>query len=114
MDDGALTIPAACPISLGPKLPFSPLLAKIKDESKLELLLGLTSPNDFDNDNDNDKDNGDNFEVKCTILAQETEISARKALEAFWIFKRNPKMNGRDECPSITNDLLPYIPHCDL
>ncbi|XGW06285.1 hypothetical protein V3C99_016526 [Haemonchus contortus] len=23
-------------------------------------------------------------------------------------------MNGRDECPSITNDLLPYIPHCDL
>uniref|UniRef100_A0A7I4YFD5 Reverse transcriptase domain-containing protein n=1 Tax=Haemonchus contortus TaxID=6289 RepID=A0A7I4YFD5_HAECO len=58
--------------------------------------------------------NGDNFEVKCTILAQETEISARKALEAFWIFKRNPEMNGRDECPSITNDLLPYIPHCDL
>ncbi|XGW28901.1 hypothetical protein V3C99_008590 [Haemonchus contortus] len=55
-----------------------------------------------------------NFEIKCTILAQETEISARKALEAFWIFQRNPKMNGRDECPSITNDLLPYIPHCEL
>uniref|UniRef100_A0A7I4YIV6 Mucin-22-like n=1 Tax=Haemonchus contortus TaxID=6289 RepID=A0A7I4YIV6_HAECO len=58
--------------------------------------------------------NGNSFEIKCTILAQETEISARKALEAFWIFQRSPKMNGRDECPSITNDLLPYIPHCDL
>ncbi|XGW35820.1 hypothetical protein V3C99_019196 [Haemonchus contortus] len=58
--------------------------------------------------------NNNNFEIKCTILAQETEISARKALEAFWIFQRNPKMNGRDECPSITNDLLPYIPHCEL
>uniref|UniRef100_A0A7I4YFE8 Reverse transcriptase domain-containing protein n=2 Tax=Haemonchus contortus TaxID=6289 RepID=A0A7I4YFE8_HAECO len=50
---------------------------------------------------------------KCHI-SRKTEISARKALEAFWIFQRNPKMNGRDECASITNDLLPYIPHCEL
>ena len=55
-----------------------------------------------------------NFEIKCTILAQETEISARKALEAFWISERNPRMNNRDERPSITNELSPFIPYCEL
>ncbi|XGW19729.1 hypothetical protein V3C99_003515 [Haemonchus contortus] len=58
--------------------------------------------------------NGENYEVKCTVLGQETEISARKALEAFWILQRNPKMNNRDECSSITSDLLPYLPLCEL
>ena len=57
---------------------------------------------------------GNNFEIKCTILAQETEISARKALEAFWISSRNPRMNSRDECPSIANEFLPFMPYCEL
>ena len=57
---------------------------------------------------------GNNFDIKCTILAQETEIAARKALEAFWISVRNPHMNSRDERPSISNDLLPFIPYCEL
>ncbi|KAK6743041.1 hypothetical protein RB195_010356 [Necator americanus] len=34
---------------------------------------------------ENDKHDGNEFEIKCTILAHEKEISARKALEAFWI-----------------------------
>ena len=57
---------------------------------------------------------GNEFDVKCTILACETEISARKALEAFRISARNPRMNNRNECVSITNDLLPFMSHCDL
>lgn len=28
--------------------------------------------------------------TKCTTLAVEGDISAKKALEAFWTFKRNP------------------------
>ena len=58
--------------------------------------------------------NGDDFEIKCVILAHEPEISARKALEALWIFVRNPRMNSRNERPSITNELLPFVPHCEL
>ncbi|KAL6731463.1 hypothetical protein Aduo_002329 [Ancylostoma duodenale] len=38
----------------------------------------------------------------------------RKALEAFWIAARNPKMNNRNECLSITSDFLPYISLCEL
>ncbi|KAK6748873.1 hypothetical protein RB195_001474 [Necator americanus] len=41
----------------------------------------------------NDKHDGNEFEIKCTILAHEKEISARKTLEAFWISVRNPSMN---------------------
>ena len=58
--------------------------------------------------------NGSDYEVKCTILALEKEIAARKALEAFWIHVKNPRMNNRDELPSITSDLLPFTPHCEL
>ena len=57
---------------------------------------------------------GNDFDVKCSILACETEIFARKVLEAFWISARNPSMNNRNECLSITNDLLPFAPHCEL
>ena len=57
---------------------------------------------------------GEDFDVKCTILACEAEISSRKALEAFWIFPRNPRMNNRNECLPITNDFLPFVSECEL
>ncbi|EYB97660.1 hypothetical protein Y032_0139g2148 [Ancylostoma ceylanicum] len=49
-----------------------------------------------------DEHDGADFDVMCTILAYEPEISARKLLEAFWISVRNPKMNNRNECLAIT------------
>ena len=58
--------------------------------------------------------NGSDYEIKCTILAHEADIAARKALEAFWIFVRNPSMNNRNEYPSVTNELLPFVPHRGL
>ncbi|KAK6733433.1 hypothetical protein RB195_017272 [Necator americanus] len=58
--------------------------------------------------------NGNDYDVKCVILAHETEISARKTLEAFFILKRNPSMNNKNECLSITNEFLPLVPLCDL
>ena len=54
------------------------------------------------------------YEVKCLILACETDTSARKTLEAFWISQRNPIMNNRKECLTITNDLMPFIALCEL
>ena len=57
---------------------------------------------------------GDEFDVKCTILAHEQEIGARKTLESFWIRHRNPAMNNRNECLLITSDFLPFIPLCEL
>ena len=57
---------------------------------------------------------GRDYSVKCSILAHESEISARKTLEAFWIFSRNPSMNNKNECLSITSDFLPFIPLCEL
>ena len=58
--------------------------------------------------------NGEDFDVTCRVLAVEPEISARKALEAFWISTRNPSMNNRNECLSITNEFLPFVPLCGL
>uniref|UniRef100_A0A7I4Z2R7 Reverse transcriptase domain-containing protein n=1 Tax=Haemonchus contortus TaxID=6289 RepID=A0A7I4Z2R7_HAECO len=57
---------------------------------------------------------GCDFDVKCTILAYEDSIGARKTLEAFWIRHRNPSMNNKNECINITGDLLPFIPLCEL
>ena len=54
------------------------------------------------------------FEVKCTILTYECEISARKALEAFWISAKNPEMNNKNECLSITSEFLPFVSLCEL
>ncbi|KAK6749479.1 hypothetical protein RB195_001844 [Necator americanus] len=62
----------------------------------------------------NDKHDGNEFEVKCTILAHEKEISARKVLEVFWIFVRNPSMNDKNECLSTTNEFLPFVTICEL
>ncbi|EYC22539.1 hypothetical protein Y032_0017g3411 [Ancylostoma ceylanicum] len=57
---------------------------------------------------------GDDFDVRCTILAHEPDISARKTLEAFWISVRDPKMNNRNEHLSITTDLMPFISLCGV
>ena len=57
---------------------------------------------------------GNDFDVACRILAYEPDISARKALEAFWISVRNPRMNNRNEHISITSDLMPFVPLCEL
>ncbi|EYB84864.1 hypothetical protein Y032_0308g2042 [Ancylostoma ceylanicum] len=57
---------------------------------------------------------GNDFDVRCTILAHEPDISARKTLEAFWISVRNPRMNNRNEHVSITTDLMPFISLCEL
>ncbi|KAK6745282.1 hypothetical protein RB195_011792 [Necator americanus] len=53
--------------------------------------------------------NGEDFVVKITILAREPSIAARKALEAFWIHSKSPKMNRKEECLSITRELAPYL-----
>ncbi|EYC29522.1 hypothetical protein Y032_0006g3016 [Ancylostoma ceylanicum] len=52
---------------------------------------------------------GANFDVNVKILAQEPETSARKTLEALWIQAKNPKMNRKEECLSITRELAPYL-----
>ena len=57
---------------------------------------------------------GLDFDVKCTILAYEPQTSARKTLVAFWICKRNPRMNGRNEHLAITSDLMPFLSLCEL
>ena len=58
--------------------------------------------------------NGNDFDLMCTILIHETDITARKALEGFWISARNPSMNNRNECVSVTNDFLPFVSLCEL
>ena len=50
--------------------------------------------------------------VQVRILAREPEILARKTLEAFWIAAQNPKINRKDECLAITNELSPYRSLC--
>ena len=57
---------------------------------------------------------GNDFNVKCIILAFENDIAERKVLEAAWISTRNPGMNNRNECLSLTSDLLPFLSLCEL
>ena len=52
---------------------------------------------------------GADFEVSVSIMAQESNTAARKSLEAFLINIRTPKMNRKDECLAITNELIPYL-----
>ncbi|EYC41440.1 hypothetical protein Y032_0569g86 [Ancylostoma ceylanicum] len=52
------------------------------------------------------------FGVDVSILARKVEISARKTLEAFWISAKSPKMNRKDECIAITNELAPFVGLC--
>ncbi|VDL75157.1 unnamed protein product [Nippostrongylus brasiliensis] len=60
----------------------------------------------------NEVHDGNDFDIVCRILSYEAEISSRKALEAFWISARNPVMNNRNECLSISNDFLSFTPFC--
>uniref|UniRef100_A0A7I4Z6L7 Reverse transcriptase domain-containing protein n=1 Tax=Haemonchus contortus TaxID=6289 RepID=A0A7I4Z6L7_HAECO len=57
---------------------------------------------------------GNDFDIKCKILAYENEIGARKILEALHIRERNPELNNRNECIAITGEFLPFIPLCGL
>uniref|UniRef100_A0A7I5E7W2 Reverse transcriptase domain-containing protein n=1 Tax=Haemonchus contortus TaxID=6289 RepID=A0A7I5E7W2_HAECO len=57
---------------------------------------------------------GNDFDIKCKILAYENEIGARKILEAFHIHERNPELNNRNECTAITSEFLPFISFCGL
>ena len=41
--------------------------------------------------------NGTNFDVKCSILEFETDILARKTLEASWVLSRNPEVDSRNK-----------------
>ena len=61
-----------------------------------------------------DAHDGNDFAVKCKILAFETDITARKILEAFWISAKTPELNNKNECLSITAEFLPYMPLCEL
>ena len=57
---------------------------------------------------------GVDFAVKVRILTYESEISARKTLEAFWIHSKSPKINRKEECLAVTNELAPYLTICGL
>ncbi|VDO20218.1 unnamed protein product [Heligmosomoides polygyrus] len=52
---------------------------------------------------------GDGFEVRVKLLAVKAPTAVRKALEAFRIHAKNPKLNRKDECLYITPELKPYI-----
>ncbi|VDP02493.1 unnamed protein product [Heligmosomoides polygyrus] len=52
---------------------------------------------------------GEDFGVEVRILGHEVQISVRKALEAFWIYSRDPKVNRKGECLYITRELRPYL-----
>ncbi|VDO25024.1 unnamed protein product [Heligmosomoides polygyrus] len=51
-------------------------------------------------------------EVAVTILARERDVTARRTLEAFWIAARNPKINRKEECIAVTQELAPYVDLC--
>ncbi|KAK6732228.1 hypothetical protein RB195_016547 [Necator americanus] len=52
------------------------------------------------------------FCVAVTILSYEPEIIARRTLEAFWINAKGPKMNRKEECLAVTNELALYQDLC--
>ncbi|VDP00532.1 unnamed protein product [Heligmosomoides polygyrus] len=52
---------------------------------------------------------GEDFEVRVKLLAVEAQTAARKALEAFRIHAKDPRLNRKEECLYITRELRPYI-----
>ena len=52
------------------------------------------------------------IEVTVSILAREPDIAARRTLEAFWIAARAPKINRKEECIAVTNELAPFADLC--
>ena len=55
------------------------------------------------------KHNGSDFDITMSIIAQKSNITARKTLEAFRISKKSPGMNRKEECLSITRELKSYL-----
>ena len=58
--------------------------------------------------------NGSNFDIVVTVLEVESDVSARKLLEACWIRAKSPNMNRKDECISITTHLVPFLSKCNF
>ncbi|XGW34248.1 hypothetical protein V3C99_018241 [Haemonchus contortus] len=56
---------------------------------------------------------GEDFDIKCKILAYENEIGARKILEALYIRERNPKLNNRNH-RAILISQPSMVSHCSL
>ncbi|VDL82204.1 unnamed protein product [Nippostrongylus brasiliensis] len=48
------------------------------------------------------------------ILSRESEISARKTLEALWIAVRNPTINRKEERVEVTQELAAFADLCGL
>ncbi|VDO28952.1 unnamed protein product [Heligmosomoides polygyrus] len=55
--------------------------------------------------------NGGMVDVAVTILARERDVTVRRTLEAFWIAARNPKINRKEKCIAVTQE-LPYVDLC--
>ncbi|WKY02527.1 hypothetical protein Q1695_016084 [Nippostrongylus brasiliensis] len=53
-------------------------------------------------------------EVAVAILSRESEISARKTLEALWIAVRNPTINRKEERVEVTQELAAFADLCGL
>lgn len=49
------------------------------------------------------------FQILVSILARESEISARKTIEAPLIAVKSTKMNGKDECNTTTSGPMRYL-----
>ncbi|KAK6764730.1 hypothetical protein RB195_024893 [Necator americanus] len=43
------------------------------------------------------------FKIAVTILARESDVLARKTLEAFYITAKSPIMNRKEECIAVTS-----------
>ncbi|KAK6762751.1 hypothetical protein RB195_023456 [Necator americanus] len=54
------------------------------------------------------------FCIAATILSYEPEIVARRTLEAFWINAKSPKVNRKEECLAVPNELALYQDLCGL
>ncbi|VDL65011.1 unnamed protein product [Nippostrongylus brasiliensis] len=52
------------------------------------------------------------IEVAVSILAREPDVAARRTLEAFWIAARAPKINRKEECIAVTQELAPFADLC--
>ncbi|XGW34920.1 hypothetical protein V3C99_018739, partial [Haemonchus contortus] len=52
------------------------------------------------------------FGITVRILLREPLTSARKTLEAFFISARSPKMNRKEECLAVANELAPFSDLC--
>ncbi|KAK6761128.1 hypothetical protein RB195_022263 [Necator americanus] len=50
----------------------------------------------------------ENQKIAVTILARESDVLARKTLEAFSITAKSPIMNRKEECIDMTSELAPY------